>query len=346
MPKAKRVFLDTQVFEQELYDFDSRHFTRLKTLVDEGLVRVILTEITYREVISRIRETVAKGLEDLKSAVNKNRPIKILRHLTPTFDGVFAKLTPTELAKILELQFEDFRKALKINTLPIKGVTPSKIFQDYFESRPPFSQGRKKNEFPDAFAAALLKKDAVVAPIYVVSGDEDWKLMCDKQLIHISSLTEFFALFPNPDLASALRDGLVEFFKFTSNEDILERFRSLRFETDGVDGKITKVEDIEISIEKIVIVEAKEGVADAEMTVNVEFNADVDYVIEDTGYWEGDDSKTDQERAQRTIRASAKEVIDVSCNYYEDDNEVYELNWLEFQTWSIDVDCQSLPYDF
>src|SRR5205823_5154940 len=98
MPVTRTVFLDTQVFEQEFYKFDSIKFSLLKQLVGDGLAKVVITEVTRREVVARIRETAAKAIQSLKLLRKKRRSVGLLWYLGDKFANLFTKYDPLELA--------------------------------------------------------------------------------------------------------------------------------------------------------------------------------------------------------------------------------------------------------
>src|SRR3954469_21280247 len=103
---AKTVFLDTQVFDQEVYDAkSSRKLMRLLELVTDGHAQVVMTDITYREIIANIRGMAKVALQHIKRS-HKPRETGILRQLAPTFDVVFAKHKADEIADKLDEQFE------------------------------------------------------------------------------------------------------------------------------------------------------------------------------------------------------------------------------------------------
>ncbi|NES96832.1 MAG: DUF4935 domain-containing protein [Desertifilum sp. SIO1I2] len=54
------------------------------------------------------------------------------------------------------------------------------VCASYFSGSPPFGEGKKKYEFPDAFALLALQREAKDRNkmIYVVSGDSDWEKFC------------------------------------------------------------------------------------------------------------------------------------------------------------------------
>jgi hypothetical protein len=73
----------------------------------------------------------------------------------------------------LLISFEEFLKRVKATEVPLNNDL-EKLFHDYFERVPPFSDG-KKSEFPDAAVVDALKNFASQKgkKIYVVSGDPD-----------------------------------------------------------------------------------------------------------------------------------------------------------------------------
>jgi hypothetical protein len=71
-------------------------------------------------------------------------------------------------------------------------VPTETIYTAYFEERPPFGSGGKKNEFPDALALNALELEAVDKniSILVVSKDKDWRSFCESsvRLYYLSEL--------------------------------------------------------------------------------------------------------------------------------------------------------------
>ncbi len=64
--------------------------------------------------------------------------------------------------------------------IEVDQVSVVEIFENYFSGAPPFGEGKKKDEFPDAFALLALQQEAKDRKkvIYVVSGDRDWENFC------------------------------------------------------------------------------------------------------------------------------------------------------------------------
>ena len=74
------------------------------------------------------------------------------------------------------------------------GDATFELFDLYFAGAPPFGDGKKKAEFPDAanMLALLRHSENIKKPIYVVSEDPDWKRACEahNSLILIEQLSE------------------------------------------------------------------------------------------------------------------------------------------------------------
>lgn len=59
------IFLDTQVFEAASFNFKTKALVSLEEQVAKGIIRIILTDITVREVKVRIDKQVRAQLEHL-----------------------------------------------------------------------------------------------------------------------------------------------------------------------------------------------------------------------------------------------------------------------------------------
>lgn len=139
------------------------------------------------------------------------------------------------------------------------------IIDDYFELRPPFKIGEKRKEFPDAISAAILRNwcDQTDTKLCVVTGDSDWVPLCTDKLTYSQSLVDFFALFPDQDLAKSLVLALTDPNAAKLLDEIADNFLSLCFYTSGVDGEVD-VSGVGVEVKRAVIIEAEDGDAVAE----------------------------------------------------------------------------------
>jgi hypothetical protein len=149
------IYIDTSIFESENFTEGSK----LKQLIELGqkdMIKLLLPEITYREVVERIR----KKLKDAKSSYKKiYSDCRVLRN-SDNFKKVFA-INEVDVDRELEnikSKFDELIKLGKVEVIPYPIVDISSIFGKYFENKPPFKEGEKKNEFPDAFAIETVEQ--------------------------------------------------------------------------------------------------------------------------------------------------------------------------------------------
>ena len=183
--QTKFVFVDTEAFRRAQFDWDGRTLSRLVQFAKEGHLRLLITDITKREVSSHLQERLTEAM----GAVKKHEIV--LRQLGN--DNTTATLSdPAALTK-LEQAFEEFLKATRaINVGTV--ATVGEVFSDYFARRPPFSE-KKKAEFPDAVVIASLRAWCAErnTKAYVVSGDQDMAACCSGSLLHATSINDIIS---------------------------------------------------------------------------------------------------------------------------------------------------------
>lgn len=165
------VFLDTEAFIRNNYQYDSEMFKKVAALARQGRLVVYLTTITISEVKAHIEQEANEGylkIEGVKKRILKNIPDHPIQNVLENFDLDKAKA-------ILHGQFVKFLEDTKAQIVEVSDVPIDEIMADYFACKPPFGEGKKKSEFPDAFALAALRKRCLDTDIkmYVISGDPD-----------------------------------------------------------------------------------------------------------------------------------------------------------------------------
>jgi predicted nucleic acid-binding protein len=161
--KTSHVFIDTEVFISANFKFSSGRLKKVKDLLVANKITIHLTDITIKEVESNIEKAVSNLNSLIKDFQNK---AKIIQNIEP-YDILFSY----DSSKVLESIKADFSKFLKswqakdsytyiapcINVISINAVSIESIFEKYFTQKAPFKDGKKKNEFPDAFVIAALE---------------------------------------------------------------------------------------------------------------------------------------------------------------------------------------------
>ena len=282
---TKTVFLDTQVFDTHLYNFDSPLLENFRSFASTGLINVITTEVTCGEIEARIADKVEQSLHSLKSWL-KERDSGILRHVGDRYSVLFSKIKPEELAAILKKQFRDFLDATHTVILPIGKIDGSQLVTSYFGAVAPFGPGRKKEQFPDAIAVAVLRQwcEENESTLEVVSGDGDWKRACDgcKWLKHTEELKDLLAGLGI--VVPAVTDALVkEALANKGLPDIIaERFRESFFYALPDEGSVDEIDDVAVAIDGHTMVYAPDGPSTIEVMCRIKFKAKVSYHIPDS----------------------------------------------------------------
>jgi len=195
--ETRNIFIDTQYFVQTGLYFDNPALKSFKELCEFGELFHITTSVVMREVESHINLSVKEALNAMQTFKRKARILSSLN------DGHIKSLFSEMLEEDMYMKANDvflkFIEGCQTKCIDASCVDTEAILNLYFDRKPPFGDGKKKSEFPDAFSlfslkSYLNKKDA---KIYVVSEDPDMKSFCDgdSQLKSISSLAKVLDLY-------------------------------------------------------------------------------------------------------------------------------------------------------
>lgn len=170
---VEAVSLDTQVFVATGFGFNGKSFRSLKQHIVAGRLRLVMTEVTVKEVKTRIRLSVAEELVSQRSFVNGSKAL--FNSSLPDVQTALKKLDPEAVAQDLCDQFDAFLVETKATILDVTELSVGDVFEKYFAGEPPFGNAEtKKHEFPDAFAIQALAEytEENDLPMFVVSGDQ------------------------------------------------------------------------------------------------------------------------------------------------------------------------------
>ena len=278
--ETRTVFIDTSFFVSQNFAFGGERFTRFKELRRTGKLRLVLPDVTVREIEARMDEKVnraVKTLNDVKSDVNVLRPLEL-----PGLREMFS-LNRSACRDSLKEMLHNYLEEVECEVVKVDGVSPGPIFDLYFEKRPPFGEGKKKDEFPDAFALAALQswREKNGGKVYVVSEDRDMASACAEtsSLIHVADLSEVLEL-ALKDQGLMTQEAHDRFSKVRS--EVQEKIRAA-FEIDlyvslmdeDGDAEKVKVEDVRLYDESVVWL--SDGEANYTLSAEVNFLADIRY---------------------------------------------------------------------
>ena len=189
------IFLDTSVYVQESYRFSGTSLGKLVGMSSDDELRLIVPEIIQKEVTYKLRETAEEHTAKIQTALASNI-IGLIDEKNKKLAGLDFQIDQEKLVGSIVETWERFCVRCSAETIPLAGINLPNVVASYFDAKPPFGKGRKRNEFPDAFAVASLvsfAEDNPGRPIYVVSGDNgmleafrnDSRFRCHKELSEV-----------------------------------------------------------------------------------------------------------------------------------------------------------------
>lgn len=321
MPTA--VFLDTSVFDGQQYNFQSTALATFVAACANRSLTLLLPDPTEREIKRHLRERIAEVLTIVEGARRKAPFLSKLKGFAREFSS--PEIEALEAERLTNLEWQAFLKQLSVVRLGYKGLDIEKVMRWYDRIEAPFKEGKKRKEFPDAFAIEMLDAHAQKEKlcIAVVSGDQDIKYACQRYsgLLYFQTLPRLTELLLSDDaridrlrLAIQAKESLIEDAIVEELQAVEFHHRSDRFEVHGYDS--VESEGVEVSIVAI---------GDGECTVAFDTVQAMEFDLR----WEDD---TDD--GVRTFRRDVKERVELSgtakLSFSEEGNEVSGVSLLTF----------------
>lgn len=264
--KSRLVFVDTNIYEGKNFQFLTHSLGGLKSLIDDGEVHLLVTEVTKGEVVAHIKKKAVAAVSELK-AIKKNA--MILRNLPQVpAHGIFSDISANDIAQSLISSFEAFLASDHVEYVSIDGVKPSYVFERYFASLAPFAVGEKEKEFADAFVLKALDdlSEKRGHAIHVISNDKDMlkfaeehpRLICSDSIdAFIDAVNKSVSIEPAEFAAKALEVVRGDFMNLV--HECINAMDS-EFKVGGWDSQLESVEiyDIEL-VEANLISIGREG---------------------------------------------------------------------------------------
>jgi len=188
LPKTNNIFIDTCIFESENFTEGSKLLQLIK-LGSEGELNIIITRITYNEIIARGKKKITEANTILK---NLNKHGRILRNLDE-FKPLFRRIKVLEELPELQEKVDKLIAEGKVTILDYVEMNIEKVFEAYFNNSPPFKEGNKKHEFPDAFSMEIVRKwcEENNEYCYCLSNDKDMSLSEGDRLLSVEDFPKF-----------------------------------------------------------------------------------------------------------------------------------------------------------
>jgi len=328
--KTTNVFIDTQVFDAQNLNCESTVFKELVRLAQDGRVKLFLTTVTESEILAHIPQQIHEAFLALEKFRNKGRSLKNVDAFKPAFAEFDEQAAVAEVQK----KFEIFLASADVTIVDLEKADADAVLKDYFDKKPPFGEGKKKYEFPDAFAQQALTNwcEDNECQMYVVSADHDWQSLegRSKCLIPLVTVQEFID-FAVKDEAEELSGKVLRLYRRNMpkvDEAIQEAFKDCGFYTDDVDGDVNEVTVTRLELGEPRILEVDDGSATISVSVGLDYTANVSYYDDNEGIWDSEDDRwmyrpTKHGHADETEKFEAElfiqfdpdneESFDVSC---------------------------------
>lgn len=174
--RLRAISVDTSVFDRQGLNLEGGLLAGLCQFKD-STVSVVLPDIVIREMTRHVEKRISESDASLQKAVRDSVYARDLddSNIKLVMDRIVER-DATEASKGRVASFLKSTGALIL--LAHEHCQVESVLEMYFSSRPPFgTSGKKKNEFPDAFALMSLEAWASTQKtlVLVVSHDGDWQ---------------------------------------------------------------------------------------------------------------------------------------------------------------------------
>lgn len=187
------VFLDANILISAGKPPGGPEITRIRNLVEAGLIQVVTTDLTIMEVAKHHANNDLKIMGDVTAPHVRKL---IHQHLGVTLPDIKKGELSEKLRQEYRAEVKGMLGQLGAKPLSVDAISPSTVLDAYSSGEGFFAESGKKDQFPDAFAFEALKLVASEAePVIVVSADKDFThpASLEKHIAHVESLVGLFA---------------------------------------------------------------------------------------------------------------------------------------------------------
>ena len=179
--RISMITVDTSIFDEKHLQLNSATLQALAGLKSEKFT-FVLSGTVYAEVLAHLTKASEDAIRTAKKAIGQ--ALNAFETRAPTRDELLKQISGGRSAersadeRLKRYIFDVGCEVLEDAEL----VSVQAVLDGYFKGQPPFGAGKKKAEFPDAFALHALERKARDrrSGILVVSKDGDWNAFCAK----------------------------------------------------------------------------------------------------------------------------------------------------------------------
>jgi hypothetical protein len=334
------IFIDTSILEEQNYNFSSVAVSAFLEALKDQKLTLLIPDPTRREIERHIEERSKEVIKVLENA-KRNAPFLAKWKGWPVKRG--DSTLYFQLRQMANEEWDGFLKHFKVENLGYGNVRIEEVMNWYDQQRAPFGEGKKRKEFPDALALAVLltyaRKNRV--SVAVVSKDKDFERACGfySELLYFPSLPALTESLLSEDKRVSEVKDLIESNLELIIEKITEDFPLLGFHHDEdyeADIEDVEVDDVTITDLRVVHIGGNEATLAFEARVN--YSA---YVRMDDHSSASIDSSEDWYMVWDEYRGTVHDWTDISgiakCSVSADWKTVKEVIMFEIQDDDISV---------
>lgn len=320
------VFIETQVFYTNNYDYQRTAFRELIARVKQNRIRVVLCSVTVGEVIRQVEEKVREAavvVDDTK------RGLRVLANSAqPEVAGRVKRLDVKTVVAELDAQFRDFLKESKAEVIDVSDVDAELVFEKYFRFELPFERKKEKRmEFPDAFAIEALRAYAKEndVDLTILTADKGFKAACEKYGMRTLNTVEEFLDAENRTREEKVSEHIINCYERQVEQiqsEIEDDFKNSAFHLVDVEGDVSSVSIDKIVLEDPLVVSIHETSATVEVSVQIEYSAEISYDDPDATVYDREDGRTYVfNTIEETIEETSEFSLEIEIDFDPEDEE-------------------------
>lgn len=331
MLQTKNVFIDTQCFVKSGLHFEGVAFKAFYELCTSGNLTLITTSVVEREVHSKIDDSIKEALQAVQIIQRKARILQSIEG--GPLNGFFSSLETDGVYESAKKAFNDFLDDCNAEFAPLSEVDIEVILNDYFDRKPPFGEGKKKAEFPDAISLAAVEEYIQDEGAYIVSEDEDLKKYCEirESLHQVDTLEKFLDIYNSH--GNSLSKAISLFVENHQEEiklqieNLLEgagAYNDSSWENSEIESfKVINISDLDPSV---ISIEDDTCILTSDISVDFEVTASgPDFT---NGYWDGEDKVMIPMDSTQNVEVEEKNfLVEVEMQFSIDGDEITNVHY-------------------
>jgi len=296
MSERRLVFLDSSVYIKCCCDFSEKsQLSKFSRFIKKNNIRLLISEVVKDEVKKKIERRIEDSFKKIESV---------------DFSVVRNFIDFKNKKDFLEQNLNSFEIYLKENhslMLSMDNINIHKVWKDYSNGNPPFSSGKKKSEFPDAFNISMLETYAVENPnsdIFIISGDRDFTNIknmvilkdisefqdeINKENVYVQTLIDDYVREKHTIIEAEMLSDLNDVYREELIEQIISYLELVTYNSDIEDVEVKNIDIInELSVRVLEILNGNNTIS-IEITYSIEVTIDYNFLDTNKSKWDSID---------------------------------------------------------